>query len=322
MSATPSLSVVMPVRNAAQHLNASVSSIASQTFQDLELIILDDASADGSQALLQRWVRQDPRIRLHRTECPLGVVGSSNFVVAQARAPLVARMDADDISHPDRLARQWEVMRSRPDVGLVASLCDGIDALGRRVRPRDRWRLVRRSLSPPFPHGAVMFRRSIFDDLGGYRQACAGWEDQDLFLRFSEKAEIAVIPEVLYHYRFHTSSATTAYDERAEALRSMCIAERRAGRDYTPLLAADPLRITSGDAIRSAAAMRLWAGTSPAVFRTLLRRRAAAGALLWAAWATLNPWSLRALSRCVIRARDLAAGCLVRGGKTYPWRYE
>ena len=294
MSATPSLSVVMPVRNAARYLDASISSVVTQTFEDFELVIVDDASTDGSSALLQRWARHDARIRLHRSDSRLGVVRSSNFVVARASAPLVARMDADDISHRDRLRRQWRVMHSRPEVGLVGTLCDGIDANGHRVRPRDRWRLVRRSFSPPFPHGSVMFRRSIFDDLGGYREACAGWEDQDLFLRFLEKSEIVTLPEALYHYRFHDSSVSAASTSGAP----------------------------SADAIRSAAAMQLWAGNRPAIFRSLLRRHATPGALLWAAWASLNPRGLRLLCRGVIRMRDLVAGCLLRGEDARPWRYE
>jgi glycosyltransferase involved in cell wall biosynthesis len=325
MNKVPSLSVVLPVRNAARYLDASIGSLAGQTFRDFELVILDDASSDGSDRLLQLWARQDARIRLHRVDRPLGIVGSSNFVVGQARAPLVARMDADDISHPERMSRQWDLMRSRPEVGLVGTLCDGIDAEGCCVRPRDRWRLLRRSPFPPFPHGSVMFRREIFHALGGYRQECAGWEDQDLFLRFGEKAEVAVLPEVLYHYRYHADSAVASASgesaERVEALRRLCIAERRAGRDYTPLLASSPPAAKRAHALRSAAGIRLWAGHPPAVLVPMLRRGATAPALLWAAWASLHPGSLKTISRWLIRARDLAAGWVVRDRKAYRWRY-
>jgi glycosyltransferase involved in cell wall biosynthesis len=181
--ASPSVSVVMPVHNALPFLDESVASILNQTLADFEFVILDDASTDGSADALRRWAQKDGRIRLFRSGRNLGLAGSSNFVVRHARAPFVARMDADDVSHPERLRRQWEVLRGRPDVALVGTLFEGIDAGGRRVRPRDRWRLARRSVFPPFPHGSVMFRREVFDEVGGYREACAGWEDHDLFLR-------------------------------------------------------------------------------------------------------------------------------------------
>src|SRR5918998_4033201 len=177
VGARPALSVVMPVRDARRFLDESVRSILGQTFGDFEFVILDDASSDGSAEVLREWARRDARIRLVESKRRLGLSGSSNAVVREARAPLVARMDADDVAHPERLARQLEVMRADPEVVLVGSLCEGIDASGRRVRPRDRWRLVRASLYPPFPHASVMFRRAAFEEVGGYREDCAGWED-------------------------------------------------------------------------------------------------------------------------------------------------
>src|SRR5215212_764409 len=98
MPPTPSLSVVIPVRNAAPFLDASIGSIAGQTFTDFELIVLDDASTDASPRLLEAWARRDARIRFFRGETHLGIVKSANFVAAQARAPIVARMDAHDVS--------------------------------------------------------------------------------------------------------------------------------------------------------------------------------------------------------------------------------
>lgn len=155
MSTSPLVSFVMPVHNALPFLDESVGSILNQTFADFEFVILDDGSTDGSTEALREWARSDARIRLYESARNLGPAGSSNFVVARARAPLVARMDADDVSHPDRLRRQWEVLERRPDVALVGTLYEGIDARGRRVRPRDRWRLARPTINPPFPHGSV-----------------------------------------------------------------------------------------------------------------------------------------------------------------------
>src|SRR5687768_6832099 len=158
----PSISVVMPVHNALPFLNQSIASILEQSFGDFEFVILDDASTDGSSELLREWSLRDKRISLHKSIQRLGLSGSSNAVVLKSRAPVVARMDADDIAHPDRLRRQWDVLKDHSDVALIGTLCNGINANGEEVRPRDRWRLVRRSSYIPFPHGSAMFRREVF----------------------------------------------------------------------------------------------------------------------------------------------------------------
>src|SRR6476660_134203 len=134
----PLISVVMPVYNAVPFLDDSISSILEQSFRDFEFVILDDLSTDGSLARLREWAARDERIRVHESDKRLGLSGSSNAVVAQARAAVVARMDADDSAHPRRRERQWRVIQSSPDVAVVGSLCNGIDSRGREVRPRDR----------------------------------------------------------------------------------------------------------------------------------------------------------------------------------------
>lgn len=149
-TANPLISVVMPVYNALPFLDESIGSILNQTLTNFEFVIFDDASTDGSVELLRQWSERDKRIHLHESRERLGVSGISNAVVSKARAAIVARMDADDIAHHDRLRRQWEILEGRADVAVIGSLCNGIDASGREVRPRDRWRLVRRSVYLPF----------------------------------------------------------------------------------------------------------------------------------------------------------------------------
>jgi glycosyltransferase involved in cell wall biosynthesis len=309
LTTNPLISVVMPVYNALPFLNESLRSILEQTFSNFEFVIFDDASTDGSVELLREWARRDQRIHLHESKKRLGLSGSSNAVVAKAHAPIVARMDADDIAHPDRLMRQWNILEGQPDIALVGTLCNGIDASGREVRPRDRWRLVRRSLYIPFPHGSAMFRREVFDQVGGYDEAAAGGEDQDLFLRMAACGRVVTLPDVLYSYRYHSNNATLFNGKRAVA------------HDHSQ----------NGQALAAfymLGAMRLWAGDPPMLLEPMLKKKS----LQWnpktfmilvsAIWGHLSPPTLRVFLRSSIRARDLLASVRVKDGRPYEWRLD
>jgi len=157
---TPRVSVVMPVHNAMPYLDIAVESILGQTFQNFEFVILDDASTDGSTQRLREWAAREPRIRLIEVKRNLGPALSSQRVAEAARAPIVARMDADDISRPWRLAEQLEVLDKFPTVGVVGGLYDIIDAAGGKIRGPEAWRLVN-SAVPPFGNGPMMYRREV-----------------------------------------------------------------------------------------------------------------------------------------------------------------
>ena len=299
----------MPVHNALPFLDHSVKSILDQTLKDFEFVILDDASTDGSAVLLREWSRRDNRIRLHQSIKRLGLAGSSNSVVLKARAPIVARMDADDVAHPDRLSRQWDIIAARPDVAVVGTLCNGIDASGREVRPRDRWRLLRRSAYIPFPHGSAMFRREVFDQIGGYDESSEGGEDQDLFKRMAGRGRVLTLPDVLYSYRYHSNNATLFNGARAVS------------EDHSQ----------NGHALAAfymLGAMRLWAGDPPQLLQPMLNKKS----LKWnpktlmilasAVWGHLSPPTLRLFLRLSIRSRDLLAGVKVKDGRPYEWRSE
>jgi len=204
----PLLSVVMPVYNVQRFLNEAIASILDQTFWDFEFIILDDGSTDDSAKILRDWQRRDSRISIFTSPRNSGLPISSNLVVAKTKTPLVARMDGDDLSHPDRLRRQLEILQSHPEVMAVGTLFDGIDAQGESIRPRDRWRILRKSRYIPFAHGSAMFRRAAFDEIGGYREEVVAGEDQDFFFRMSKLGRVVTLPGVLYHFRYHSMNAT------------------------------------------------------------------------------------------------------------------
>jgi hypothetical protein len=240
-------------------------------------------------------------------------VGSSNLVVSKARAPIVARMDADDVAAPARLARQVEVMGAAPDVIAVGTLYETIDANGRVRRPPDPGRLGRPSPFAPFPHPSLMMRRAAFQAAGGYREACRFWEDVDLYLRLAEHGRIAVVAEPLMRVR-HTTTSTRrrgddvelAYDRMYSTL-----------RDWTPgsadeALARAPSARLDPRVFVALGSIDLWAGERPRTFARVLGRGrlrpdlSTAMTLGWGAWAFASPRSLRACLR--LRNRMRAGG--------------
>src|SRR5688572_5358734 len=117
-SDAPPVSVVLPVYNGQQYIHEAVSSIQNQSFQDFEFLIVDDGSTDDTPAILQEFARRDDRIRLYHQENS-GLISSLNRMCRVARGLYIARMDADDISLPNRLRRQIDYLDSHSDVGIV-----------------------------------------------------------------------------------------------------------------------------------------------------------------------------------------------------------
>ena len=328
----PAVSVVMPARNAAPYVDAAVRSILAQSFQDFELILRDDGSSDGTTALLRTWARRDPRIRLFEGE-QLGLAGSSNWIVQQARAPIIARMDADDVARADRIERQLLVLRDDPSVLLVGALSDSIDSAGKKIRGMDRWRLVRRSWFAPFPHTSAMFRRAAFDAVGGYSQL-SYCEDWDFFLRIANRGRIAVIADALVSHRVVATGASGAPDRDeavVEALDEMMAAlpALGSGGRYRSVTRASPqatsTRRVSPLAIMSSNSTLLWSGGSPRILRKLVRHGrlgfdvGSATAFGWALAAQLSPAMLRLCLKILLRARNLAARRQVKLGRVYEW---
>lgn len=331
MSKVPPLSVVMPVRNAAPYLDESIGSILGQSFSDFEFVIRDDGSTDRSREIIRHWARRDSRIRAFEGR-QLGLSEGANWVVHEARAPVIARMDADDVARPDRLARQLRVLDETETVDLVGSLYSVIDSRGRSILPVARWRLGRKSCYHPFPHTSAMFRKTAFLDAGGYRRQCIYWEDLDLFLRMSRAGRIAVISEPLVSYRISDAGVRSVSDpvtfEREIDKSVRCLSLFEAGESYDHLLDAAPA--PAGTRVhpyvfpaRGSAA--LWDKAPVRELGGLWRRAAlrpdliSLQCLVWAAWARVNPGSLRMLLRSMHWLRNLAASHIAPGS-VYEWR--
>jgi glycosyltransferase involved in cell wall biosynthesis len=227
---TPVISVIMPVRNGAEWLGEAVASVRAQEFGDFEFLIVDDGSDDGTAGLLREFAHADPRIRvLHQP--PLGIVMALNNAIAAARAPYLARLDADDRAKPDRLGRQLAFLEAHREIGLLGSAAEKIDAagrvIGRLTPPTDGARLARAlGRNNPFVHSSVMMRAAMARDLGGYRAAFRAAEDYDLWLRMAEAGGVANLADDLIQYRQHGSNLS-----RRDAIRqsfSVRLAQRSA----------------------------------------------------------------------------------------------
>jgi glycosyltransferase involved in cell wall biosynthesis len=225
---TPRVSVLMPVRNGLPWLRDALDSLARQTLRELEIIVLEDGSTDGTAGFLGTWT--DDRIRIIPT-AGIGMARALNVGLDAARAPFVARHDADDVSAPIRMEAQLRYLLSRPDIDVVASTVDYIDADGRPVV--NEWvRTVRRqqdaALAPHqiaelmpltccVTHGSIMARVEVLRAAGGYRPDIWPVEDYDLWLRLLPGAAIAKMSPRLYRYRLH--EAQLSAQVRDEQLR-------------------------------------------------------------------------------------------------------
>jgi glycosyltransferase involved in cell wall biosynthesis len=204
----PAVTVLMPAYNAGSLLRQAVDSILAQTFTDFECLIIDDGSRDGSVEALQTI--GDPRLRIVLNPRNLGLVATLNYGIELARAPLIARMDADDISLPDRLHCQVEAFRLRPGLGLLGSWAEVIDAAGRTAGhiqlPIEHRQIALAMLRDNvFVHPSVMVRASVLRDLGGYPVDFPAAEDYAMWLRILLRHEVANLPKTLVQYRIHAA---------------------------------------------------------------------------------------------------------------------
>jgi len=227
----------MPVRDGERFLRDAIESLRRQTLRDFELIVVDDGSRDTTPAILAEIALADPRIAVVRQE-PMGLVAALNRGIAGVRTPFIARLDADDISFPDRLARQVEAAHGDPALGLLGSYSEEIDehgkVLGIRKPPMDHSSLVESlKRGNPFIHSTILVRAELVRACGGFREALAGAEDYDLWLRIAERARVANLPETLVRYRVHAQTVTERRKVRmafSVRLARRAAAERKAGR--------------------------------------------------------------------------------------------
>jgi len=205
----PQVTVLLPVYNGARFLGQALASVFRQTFAGFELLVVDDGSTDDTPAVLAAWAKRDERLRVVRTGHG-GIVAALATGLNEARAELVARMDADDVMHPRRLGLQVRYLAEQPEVAAAGTLVRSFPAhvvtegyrayeawLNSLVEPADIAREI--FVESPLAHPSVIMRRGAALDCGGYRDR--GWpEDYDLWLRLWEKGHALGKVDALLHF--------------------------------------------------------------------------------------------------------------------------
>jgi len=263
----PQVSVVMSVYNGATTLRESVQSVLSQEGVDFEFIIVDDGSTDASAGMLDDFARADRRIRVIHQE-NRGLTRALIRGCAEARGTYIARQDADDLSLRGRLNGEIEVMASQPNAALVSC---GTRFIGPEGEPLydishagDRtdglltldWKQVK----GPAGHGSTLFRRELYNQVGGYREQFYFAQDLDLWTRLVEHGRYIAIPDVLYEVSVALGSISSVQRRRQEECARIvleCARLRRSGlNDATAIARAAaivPDRMAIGPADRAAA---------------------------------------------------------------------
>jgi glycosyltransferase involved in cell wall biosynthesis len=231
------VTVILAAYNAEKYLREAVSSILNQTLTDFEFIVIDDGSKDSTLSILQSF--NDPRLKIV-SRPNKGLTPTLNEGLSLAQGEFVARMDADDVSMPDRFEKQVKFLREHPDVVCVGSRVTTIDPYGSPLQVTDHklshveieadllkgigWSIV---------HPAAMMRRDAVMKVGGYREQFKTSQDLDLWLRLSEVGKLANLPEPLVQYRQHFESVANTKADEQWRVKSIIVGDAYARRGLT-----------------------------------------------------------------------------------------
>ncbi|MEW4448466.1 glycosyltransferase family A protein [Qipengyuania sp. JC766] len=231
----------MAVHNGARFLPAALESVASQTMRDFELLVIDDGSTDATADMLAAHAANHPGTRVYPNERNIGLTASLNRGLGLARSKYIARLDADDLAMPERLARQTEFLDANPDHVFVGSREKVVDASGRSVR-RGRGALTSAetaylaNFTPPIVHSSAMIRRSaLLDHDLRYDEQFVTAQDFDFWQRLLRIGKGARLGDTLVALRQHDTSVSrvrrTAQEQNAIAIAQRSLAENGALSD-------------------------------------------------------------------------------------------
>lgn len=222
MNSEPMVTVLMPVYNASLYLSEALESILTQTFTDFEFLIVDDGSTDESLDIIHSY--NDNRIRLLFHNTNQGLVSALNNGLKNSRGRYIARMDADDISLPERLAKQVDFMETHPEIGALgtcfATFGNETHQEWLPVNPDEtKCHLLFHS---PLAHPSVMLRKSILSEHGiNYNGDYKHAEDYHLWVQLSTKTQLTNLPNVLLYYRVHDKQVSIQKNQEQSAITSL-----------------------------------------------------------------------------------------------------
>ncbi|MEI6070670.1 MAG: glycosyltransferase [Verrucomicrobiae bacterium] len=220
---TPLISVVMPVWNGEMYLAEALDSMLSQTLSGFELIIVDDGSSDATLQILEKYARADSRIRIIRLSHE-GIVVALNRGIAEAKSNWIARMDCDDVAHPERLEKQWRAVSRQRDIVLCHTNIElfgdpAFFPLKMQHMPRTESMLrVRLCIHCPITHPTVLMRKEAFLSAGGYMPEERHAEDYGLWGRMLPLGRFIVIRAPLLKFRVHGGSISKQAAENQSLL--------------------------------------------------------------------------------------------------------
>lgn len=253
----PLVSVLMTVLNGQPFVGEAVASIMNQTLKELELIVVDDGSRDGTWEEIAAWVARDARVAARRNPATAGTSRALNQALALARGEFITRQDADDRSAPERLALQVDFLRAHPEVGALATAVTLMDEKGNLlgVRPSpERNREIQQILPDRMClcGPTLMIRRRVLQQAGfRFDEVLSYSEDYDLCLRLAEVTELASLGEPLYGYRQHAGSVSRG-QRPLQMLRKAIALERALQRRFAQHPPERLARLVARDYFRAA----------------------------------------------------------------------
>ena len=220
----PKISVIMPAYNAEKYIKEAMDSILNQTYGDFEFIVLNDCSRDRTEEIILSY--EDDRIVYVKNEQNMGVAATLNKGLGLAKGDYIARMDADDISMPERFAQQVAALDANPKLAVLGTNTEifnenGTICTGWSATNPDQMK-VDLLFSCGLAHPSVMMRRQVIQAMGGYDLEFEGMEDYDLWCRVAEEHDVSTLPQILFRYRVHGAQVTKNPSEKyMQRLRSL-----------------------------------------------------------------------------------------------------
>lgn len=305
----PMVSVVMPVFNAEKYLDEAIQSIREQSYENFELIAIDDGSTDKSLEILARHRDSDSRVRII-SRANTGIVGALNDGIEKATGTLVARMDADDVAHPDRFMRQVAYLERSSNCVIVGTAVTFTCPFGvphfDYCPPVNHGSIERELLignGGAMIHPSVVMRLAAVEAIGGYRKAYEWNEDLDLFLRLGKQGDYANLSDVLLFYRRHPQAVTATRKHVQNQLTKRAVREALVDRG---LDAADTKNIVEPPEFKPVELYRRWGWNAikksyPAVARAHAFRALKHSPVSMLSWKLL----MKSIFGCQSRSQEL-----------------